>query len=85
MSIQSCSVCYTDVAVGHRNLLDGSVAVVLTSWKNLGYGKALDDHYWQSHLGRGAGSSHVGHYGSIGTVYTAFEGPFLPYVPQLQD
>lgn len=63
--------------------MDGSVAVVLTSWKNLGYGKALDDPFWKSHLGGGPDRSPVGLHGSIGTVYTAFEGPFLPYVPQL--
>ncbi|KAF7560059.1 hypothetical protein G7046_g4091 [Stylonectria norvegica] len=49
-NMKGCPCCPTDMVMTSRNMLDGSTAIVLTSWKDLGEGVHTDDKWWQSHL-----------------------------------
>lgn len=44
-----CRYCCTNSSTSCRDLSDGSSMVVLTTWKNYGYGLDIDDPIWVSH------------------------------------
>ncbi|KJZ75828.1 hypothetical protein HIM_04652 [Hirsutella minnesotensis 3608] len=48
--IYGCAYCYTDYALALLDLPDeAGQVIVMTTWKDLGYGQSLDDPRWRSH------------------------------------
>ncbi|KAH8672168.1 hypothetical protein BGZ61DRAFT_536828 [Ilyonectria robusta] len=82
--VYSCRVCYTDYAIGRRNLVGGLTTITLTSWKDLGCGKDVEDRVWKSHLSRIPGYKVVPRDGPSGEIWSRFEGSKLLRVPRSQ-
>ena len=76
--ISSCPFCYTDMTITAFSTMDDEnrTYVALTSWKDLGSGKDVNDRHWKSHL-YGEDTKKANRTSKYGSIHEIWESTFL--------